>query len=89
MQQLRLFFAMALLYMFRVTGQGNTSRTRRSLTAKGAPPIVTRLEARVLTGNNPRLNIHQHHGYNVHVTWTNKYFGDAYGYDCSTGRYKY
>ena len=57
-----------------MAGQGNTfSRTCRSLNTKGAAPIVTRLGARALTGNNLHLAIHQYHGYNVHVTWTIKF----------------
>jgi len=54
-----------------MVGQGNTSsRTCRSLNTKGAASIVTRLEARALTGNNLQLAIHQHHGYKFHMTWT-------------------
>ena len=56
-------------------GQGNSSRICRSINTKGAAAsIVTKLEALPLTGeNNLRLAVHQHHGYNVHVTWTIKF----------------
>ena len=44
-----------------------------------APPQSSRDSRRAFWRETTPDNIHQHHGYNVHVTWTNKYFGDAYG----------
>ena len=58
-------------FCLEMEGQGNSSITCRSINTKGAASIVTRLEARALTGeNNLRLAVHQHHGYNVNVTCT-------------------
>jgi len=50
-------------------GLGNSSsRMCRRLSATSAS-IVTRLASRALTGNYQNLNVHQHLGYSVHVTW--------------------
>ena len=56
-----------------MAGQGNTSKTCHTIVKRGAASIVTRLEARALTGDNLNVEIHQHHAHNVHVTWTIKF----------------
>jgi len=57
-----------------MAGQGNTSfKTCHTINKRGAAAIVTRLEARALTGENLNVAIHQHQAYDVHVTWTVKF----------------